>query len=162
MRQTFPSAKQSVRGVFCSIACHVGNRCLLRLYLENETHTRCPAIPAVAERVGPELVVPEEERKAYLRDFDASEFHAPRRLHFSAARPAVACVRRAGTGTRLEEVPDESATGAWVHTLHRNAEATSPSRKSALRTRARKRLDDHFRDILSDMARAYCRGCRRA
>src|SRR5262249_42321499 len=101
----------------CVAACGLG-----RLHPELEDRADTAAMAAVARRIRRELVAGEEEREARLRDLDAAELDAARRLPLARRLPAVPGGRGTAAAARVEEVPDERALRPRVLALDRDAE----------------------------------------
>ena len=148
VRQPVLAAQDPVGRVADAVARGVAQRGLggLHAQLEHRPHA-APELP-VARRVGAELVALEEERKARLRDLDAAELDAARRLALAGGLPPVAGRGGAAAAARVEEVPDELAPRPRVRARDRDAEAARPAREHALRAAPGEGLDHRLRDLL--------------
>src|SRR5262249_15303959 len=142
------AAERAVRRMPDAVARSIGHAGLPGLDFEPQDGPRAPAVLPVAERVGAELVVFEEQGEARLRHLDRAELDATGRLPLSRRLPAVARRRGAPARPSVEEVPDELAPRARIDALDGDAEAPPPARDDAVGTRLRERLDDGLRDLL--------------
>src|SRR5207253_4891224 len=84
-------AEEAVGGVPYPFARRVGPGGRRRLHPELEDGAEATPEPAVAARVGSELVAREEERKAGLRHLDAPELDAAGRLALAPRPPPLPC-----------------------------------------------------------------------
>src|SRR5213596_205560 len=161
MREPLGAAEEAVGRVTHAVARRVRDRGLRDVHPKSEHRAHAAAVHAVPAGVGAELVVLEREREPRLRDFHAPELDPARRLPFARGLPAVADGGRAAAGARVEHVPDERASRAWVHALDRDAEPPAPARDGARRARGRERSDDRLGDVLGAVVGREGHGRRR-
>ena len=127
MRPAVLAASHAAGAMAHAVARGVGDRGLGDLDRHLELGAGAAAQAAVAAAVRPELVAPEEQRKAHLGDLEAAELDAAGCLPLAGRRPAVARDRGAAAGPRLEQVPDERVAAARIGALDRDPKAPCPS-----------------------------------
>src|SRR5207248_7637712 len=87
MRLPVVATENSERAVMDTVAGGVGDRWTVGLHSEAKDRARSAAESAVAERIGTELVMLEEKRKACLGDLDRSELGGTNCLPFARGLP---------------------------------------------------------------------------
>ena len=96
----------------------------------------------------------EEQGKAHLVHLQRAELDAAGRMPLAGSGPAVAGGRRAATGARLEEVPNEGLVGARVDALDGDAVAPAPACHGAVGAGRRECPHDRLDDLLPAVAGA--------
>src|SRR3954453_21307869 len=147
-------ANRAARAMARAVPCGGAFRAPLSLQHQIERHAETAAKLAVTAGAGAEFMLPEMQGKAHFGDFETTELQPADRMPFADRRPAIAARRRATTGSRLEQMPDEIFSGAWILALDRNPEPAAPAGHRTLRARRRQRLDDGFDDFVRGMAGA--------
>src|SRR5712691_12170097 len=133
MGQPVLAAQHPVGRIADPVARGIAERGLGGLHAQLEHRSHAAAVAAVTRGVRTELVPLEEEREARLRDLDAAELDAARRLALARGLPAIARGGCAAATPRVEEMPDELALVPGIRARDGDAEATRPAREHPLR-----------------------------